>query len=120
MPQFDPELIQVMRSVLDDVMGSVPMEISGTTAKAYLAEVILRAAAQGQTSYSDLIAAATDQIHALTLLLKLVVHAGVVLAERTYTNDTYADCPFVSQAVIFSERDGSSKGYHPGKDEIRP
>jgi hypothetical protein len=37
MPQFDPELIQVMRSVLDDVMSSVPLEISGATAKAYLA-----------------------------------------------------------------------------------
>jgi hypothetical protein len=34
MPQFDPELIQLMRSVLDDVMSSVPLEISGTAAKA--------------------------------------------------------------------------------------
>ena len=50
MPQFDSELIQVMRSVLDDVMSSVPLEISGTTAKAYLAEAILKAAAQGHTS----------------------------------------------------------------------
>jgi hypothetical protein len=33
MPQFDPELIQVMRSVLDDVMSSVPLEISGATAE---------------------------------------------------------------------------------------
>jgi hypothetical protein len=30
MPQFDPEVIQVMRSVLDDVMNKVPLEISGT------------------------------------------------------------------------------------------
>jgi hypothetical protein len=50
MPQFDPELIQVMRSVLDDVMSRVPLEISGTTAKAYLAEAILKAAARGHTS----------------------------------------------------------------------
>ena len=33
MPQFDPKLIQVMRSVLDDVMSSVPLEISGATAE---------------------------------------------------------------------------------------
>jgi hypothetical protein len=29
MPQFDPELIQMMRTVLDDVMSRVPLEISG-------------------------------------------------------------------------------------------
>ena len=50
-------------------MTRVPLEISGTTTKAYLAEVILKAAAQGQISYSDLIAAATDQIHTITSML---------------------------------------------------
>jgi hypothetical protein len=35
MPQFDPELVQVMRSALEDVMTRVPMELSGTTAKAF-------------------------------------------------------------------------------------
>ena len=69
MPQFDPELIQVMRSVLDDVMGSVPMEISGTTAKAYLAEAILKAASQGRTSYNELMAAATEQIQTILSIL---------------------------------------------------
>ena len=69
MPQFDPELIQLMRTVLEDAMTRVPLEISGTTTKAYLAEVILKAAAQGHTSYSDLITAATDQIHTLTSML---------------------------------------------------
>ena len=65
MPQFDPELIQVMRSVLDDVMSRVPLEVSGTTAKAYLAEAILKAASQGSTSYNELMAAATDQIQTI-------------------------------------------------------
>jgi hypothetical protein len=69
MPQFDPELIQVMRSVLDDVMSSVPLEISGATAKAYLAEAILKAAAQGHTSYNELMAAATDQIQTTLSIL---------------------------------------------------
>ena len=65
MPQFDPELIQVMRSVLDDVMSRVPLEVSGTTAKAYLAEAILKAASQGSTSYNELMTAATDQIQTI-------------------------------------------------------
>jgi hypothetical protein len=40
------------------------------TIKAYLAECILKAAAQGQTSYDGLVATAVDQIKdALTLLV---------------------------------------------------
>jgi len=65
MPQFDPELVQVMRRVLEDAMTRVPLEVSGTTAKAYLAEAILKAAAQGHTSYNELLAAASDQIQAM-------------------------------------------------------
>ena len=63
MRQFDPELVQLMRSVLEDAMTRVPLEITGTTTNAYLAEAILKAAAQGHTSYNELLAAATDQIH---------------------------------------------------------
>ena len=62
MPQFDPELILIMRNVLEDVMTRVPLEISTTTTKAYLAESILKAAAQGCTTYNDLMAAVVDQI----------------------------------------------------------
>ena len=65
MPQFDPELVQVMRSVLEDVMTRVPLEVSGTTTKAYLAEAILKAAAHGHTTYNELIDAATDQIQVI-------------------------------------------------------
>jgi len=65
MPQFDPELIQLMRSVLEDAMTRVPVEITGITPKAYLAEAILKAAAQGHTSYNELLAAATDQIQVI-------------------------------------------------------
>jgi hypothetical protein len=63
MPQFDPALVQVMRNVLEDVMTKVPLEIANTTTKAYLAECILKAAAQGHTTYNELMAAATDHIH---------------------------------------------------------
>ncbi len=69
MPQFDPALVQLMRIVLEDAMTKVPLEISGTTTKAYLAEAILKAAAQGQTSYNELVAAATDQIHTILSML---------------------------------------------------
>ena len=70
MPQFDGELIQLMRSALEEIMTRVPVEHSTPALKAYLAECILKAAAQGQTSYDGLIAAAADQIQAaMTLLL---------------------------------------------------
>jgi hypothetical protein len=69
MPHFDPELVQLMRTVLEDAMTKVPLEISGTTTKTYLAEAILKTAAQGQTNYAELIAAATDQIHILSSML---------------------------------------------------
>jgi hypothetical protein len=62
MPQFDSELIQIMKSVLEEVMTRVPLENSTPAAKAFLAECILKAAAQGQTSYDALIATAADQI----------------------------------------------------------
>jgi hypothetical protein len=69
MPQFDPQLVQLMRTVLEDAMSRVPLEIAGSTTKGFLAQVILRAAAEGHTTYNELIAAATDQIHTLTSML---------------------------------------------------
>ena len=68
MPQFDPELIQVMKKVLEDIMTRVPLEHSTPAAKAYIAECILKAAAHGQTNYDALIVAAADQIEVLVSL----------------------------------------------------
>ena len=65
MPQFDRELIALMRITLDDVMSKVPPEISNAATKAFLAECILKAAAQGHTSYSELLAAGTDHIQTI-------------------------------------------------------
>ena len=65
MPQFDPELVRVMRNVLEEAMTRVPLEISNTTTKAYLAECILKTAAQGHTAYNELLSAATDQIQVI-------------------------------------------------------
>ena len=50
-------------------MSSVPLEISGATAKAYFAEAILKAAAQDHMSYNELMAAATDQIQTILSIL---------------------------------------------------
>ena len=68
MPQFDPELIEVMKKVLEDIMTRVPSEHSTPAAKAYFAEFILKAAAQGKTSYDALIVAAADQIEVVISL----------------------------------------------------
>jgi hypothetical protein len=57
MPAFGPELIQLMRGVLEEVMTKVPVEASTPAVKAHLAECILKAAAQGHTSYGERIGA---------------------------------------------------------------
>ena len=62
MPQFDPESIQVMRSALEEVMRRVPSGHSTSTVKVYLAECILKTAAEGPISYKELVASAANQI----------------------------------------------------------
>jgi hypothetical protein len=69
MPQFDPQLISLMKGALDDVMTRVPLEYATPATKAFLAECILKAAARGHTSYNELVSAATDQIHVIMALL---------------------------------------------------
>ena len=46
---------EVMRNVLEEAMTRVLLEISNTTTKAYLAECILKTAAQGHTAYNELL-----------------------------------------------------------------
>ena len=50
-----------MRNALEDVMTRVPPAYVTATVKVYLAECILKAA-QGHTSYNELVTAAADQI----------------------------------------------------------
>lgn len=69
MPSFSPELIALMRTVLDDVMSHVPPSVSNPTTKVFLAETILKAASEGQTSYHELFAAATGQFHTIVSTL---------------------------------------------------
>ena len=60
MPTFSPELIQTMRAALEEAMTKVPLEQVTPGIKAHLAECILKAAAEGQTSYEGLIAAGDE------------------------------------------------------------
>ena len=69
MASYGPELIQIMRAVLDDVMTKIPVEQVTPGVKAHMAEVILKAAAEGQTSYDGLLASASAQIQTILSLL---------------------------------------------------
>jgi hypothetical protein len=69
MPSYSPELIQVMRAALDVVMTRIPANQVTPGIKAHMAEFILKAAAEGQTSYEGLLAAASDQIQTILSML---------------------------------------------------
>jgi hypothetical protein len=60
--KIDPQFVDVMRRALEEVMTKVPLEYSTSSTKAYLAECILKAAAQGRTTFDELVVAASDQI----------------------------------------------------------
>jgi hypothetical protein len=69
MAAFNPELVRLMRMVLEEVMTRVPMDQATPGIKAHLAEIILKAAAQGETTYDGLIAAASSQVQAIVSML---------------------------------------------------
>ena len=69
MPRYSPELIQIMRAALDEVMTKVPSEQATPGIKAALAECILKAAAEGETKYECLVAAGSGQIHSVLSML---------------------------------------------------
>jgi hypothetical protein len=45
-----------MRAALDEVMAKIPVDQATPGIKAHMAEFILKAAAEGQTSYEQLLA----------------------------------------------------------------
>jgi hypothetical protein len=69
MQSYNPELIQIMRAALDEVMTKIPVEQATPGVKAALAECILKAAANGQTNYDGLITAASQQIQTILSML---------------------------------------------------
>jgi hypothetical protein len=69
MPSYSPELIQTMRAALDEVMTKIPVDQATPGIKAHMAEFILKAAAEGQTSYERLLASASDKIQTVLSML---------------------------------------------------
>jgi hypothetical protein len=61
-----------MRAALDEAMTKIPLEQATPGIKAALAECILKAAAEGRTSYDDLVAVASDQIRTILSMLPWV------------------------------------------------
>ena len=58
-----------MRTALDEVMTKIPVDQVTPGIKAHMAEVILKAAAEGDTSYCGLLASASDQIPTILSIL---------------------------------------------------
>jgi hypothetical protein len=69
-PSHSPELRRSMRAALNAVMTKIPAHQATTEVKAYMAEIILKAAAEGQTNYHVLLAAASEQIEAVLSQLR--------------------------------------------------
>ena len=69
MESYGPELIQTMRAVLDEVMTKIPVDQVTPGLKAHMAQIILKAAAEGQTSYDGLLASASNQIQNILSML---------------------------------------------------
>jgi hypothetical protein len=69
MASYSPELIQTMRAALDEVMTKIPADQATPGIKAHMAEFILKAAAEGQTTYDGLLAAASEQIQTIISML---------------------------------------------------
>jgi hypothetical protein len=65
----NPELIETMRAALEAVMARVPADQSVFGLKAAMAEVILKAAAHGHTSFDGLVASASEQIQSVISVL---------------------------------------------------
>jgi hypothetical protein len=69
MPTFGLELVSTMRSALEQAMTMVPAEKATTGIKAHLAECILKAAAEGVTSFEGFMAAASEQLPSILSML---------------------------------------------------
>jgi hypothetical protein len=69
MPMYGPELIQIMRTVLDEVMTKIPVDQVTPAVKAHMAEFILKAAAGGQITHDALLASASDHIQTVHSML---------------------------------------------------
>jgi hypothetical protein len=69
MPAYAPEVIDVMRAALDAVMTKIPVDQATPAIKVRMAEIILRAAAEGHTTYDSLLSTASSQIQVIVSML---------------------------------------------------
>jgi hypothetical protein len=69
MAYYSPELIQTMQAVLNEVASRIPVGPAAQGIKAQVAECILKAAAEGQTTYDGLMAVASDHIQTIITFL---------------------------------------------------
>ena len=67
--KYSSELIQTMRDALEAVMATVPADQSVLGLKAAVAQCILQAAAQGQTSFDGLVTSASGQLQTIISML---------------------------------------------------
>jgi hypothetical protein len=65
MTSYEPEVIQTMRAALDEVMTRIPAEQVTVSVKAAVAELILKTAAQGQTTFDGFVAVASEHIQTI-------------------------------------------------------
>ena len=88
-------IIAIMRAALEQVMTKVPPAKATPAIKAHLAESILRAAAEGETSEQGFITAAADQLPTILSLFTPV--AGPLSAQPTHLTE-YAIKPPAQKA----------------------
>jgi hypothetical protein len=67
MPNYSPELIHTMRAALDEVITKISLEQATPGVKAALAQFILKAAANGQTSYEGFVVVASDELQTMII-----------------------------------------------------
>jgi hypothetical protein len=65
MPAYSPELIRTMRAVLEEAVSKLPAHRATSEIKAHMAELILKVAADGETSHRGLLDAAAKHLNRL-------------------------------------------------------
>jgi N-acetylglucosamine kinase-like BadF-type ATPase len=62
MPRYSRDFVQTMRSALDEVVTKIPEDQATSAVRAKIAELILKAAAEGQRTSEGLISSASEQV----------------------------------------------------------
>jgi hypothetical protein len=65
-PTYSPELIRTMRAVLDEAVSKLPAHRATSGTKVHMAELILKAAAEGETSHRGLLDAVSKHLGRLS------------------------------------------------------